>query len=224
MGSLRPFSRPSAAATSMWNQLNGSEQRPGWVRTQTPDSGAWCLGLVLCRRGRELLALSWPSYKPEVHIGTGDQRPHSQPQPAAALRSPVMERPRNHTAQVPALTTTLIDYLAFFWITVKCLSPGLHFVVTSPPVIFRYDWLCSHGPPLCWLARTRLNGPTVLAPTNRCYAQSEPGTAAPLLLHPAPDLRTRLATAQPSNNRKHNFKSTRDSTQNVWCISKAFCI
>ena len=141
--------------------------------------------------------------------------------PAATLPAPASSSPQIPSHGAPpqshrtALTTTLIDYLAFFWITVKCLSPGLHFVVTSPPVIFRYDWLCSHGPPLCWLARTRLNGPTVLAPTNRCYAQSEPGTAAPLLLHPAPDLRTRLATAQPSNNRKHNFKSTRDSTQNV---------
>lgn len=120
----------------MWNQLNGSEQRPGWVRTQTPDSGAGLVlrtGAVQERQGAAGLVLTFVQTRSaHWYIGPAATLPA---QPAAALRSPVMERPRNHTALLPALTTTLIDYSAFFWITVKCLSPCLHFVVTSPPVI-----------------------------------------------------------------------------------------
>ena len=132
-----------------------ASRRTGWVRTQTPDSGALVptTGAVQGRQGAAGLVMTFVQTR-SAHWYIGPAA--TLPAPARQLRSPVMERPRNHTAPVPALTTTLIYNWAFLWITMQCPSPGLHFVVTSPPGPFRCVHmvrLCVGSPGLDWMDR-----------------------------------------------------------------------
>ena len=164
---------------SCWRGLivkpRGCEQEVGMgceVLTQTPIAGPGAWDCELCRRGRELLALSWPSYKPEVHIG-----------PAATLPAPAWQPSEPQSWSAPAVAAhcalTTRDSTLTTWPFLRItMHFSVHFVdhITARSIsillLSLFTWSASA------LARTRLNGPTVLPPTNRCYAQSAPGTAA----------------------------------------------
>ena len=180
-----------------------SDQRLGWVRPRY-------LGCCLAPDAAVQAASCWPCHDLRTNQKCTLDHWTRGRTPSPSHGAP----PQSHRTEIiPALATSTT------WpVSLKLHNPCCLWVYTLMVTSPHYNWVCSHDtPPLPWLARTRLNGPTVLAPTNRCYAQSEPGTAAPLLLHPALDLRTRLATAQPSNSRKYkhiiifSFISTHDS-------------
>lgn len=121
---------------SCWRGLivkpRGCEQEVGMgceVLTQTPIAGPGAWDCELCRRGRELLALSWPSYKPEVHIG-----------PAATLPAPAWQPSEPQSWSAPAVAA-------------HCALTTRDSTLTTWPFYDHNAFLCT----LCWSHHSKVH-------------------------------------------------------------------
>ena len=215
---------PASCLRGLNVKPRGCEQEVGMgceVLTQTPIAGPGARDCELCRRGRELLALSWPSYKPEVHIG-----------PAATLPAPAWQPSEPQSWSAPAVAAhcalTTRDSTLTTWPFSRSQYISLYtLLITSQqgPFLYYY-WVCSHGPPLRspgldWMDRLSCHQLIVVTRSLR-PAQQSPAVVAPCPRpQDSPRHRTTIQLLQWINFPKHwRFWGFRNTDMNTECCSR----
>ena len=223
---LRPFTGLLLARPQCETSRMRAGGRDGlWGADPDTDSGPWCQGLwaVQERQGAAGLVMTFVQTR-SAHWTSG----HTPSPSLAAIRAPVMERPRSGCALCTHNTRLNINNLAFL----RSQSISLYtLLITSQqgPFLYYY-WVSSHGPPLRspgldWMDRLSCHQLIVVTRSLR-PAQQSPAVVAPCPRpQDSPRHRTTIQLLQWINFPKHwRFWGFRNTDMNTECCSRRFGI